>query len=153
MKSWIKNRMVIAGVALLMTAGLLSIGAAATAQDSNSGIPDVEGPTFTFGVVLLGSGGEETPSGAAGDVFNGYPWALTGFAMAKGDGVLSVWVSAGSQALLDLGIKPGDIISIYCTEEQVANINSGDFVTLGGFTVQGRLAFASQVVMPAPFSY
>lgn len=155
MKSWMKNRMAIAGVALLLTTCLLSIGGAAiAAEGSNSGIEGVEGPTFTFGVVLLGSTGESTPpSGAAGKVFNAYPYAITGFAMSKSEGTMSVWVSSCSQAVLDLGFKPGDIVNIYCTPQQVENINTGDWVLISGFTVRGQLAFATEQTLPAPFTY
>lgn len=155
MKSWIKNRMVIAGVALLVTTCLLSVGLTAiAADDSDSGIPGVKGPTFTFGVVLLGSTGSNTPETAlAGEVFNAYPWAVTGFALSKSDGSISIWLSAGSQAVLDLGFKPGDIVIIYCTPEQVEDINAGDWVMLTGFTARGQLAFASSQVLPAPFTY
>lgn len=155
MKSWMKNRMAIAGVALLLTTSLLSIGGAAiAAQSPNSGIEGVEGPTFTFGVVLLGSTGESvTPSGAAGEVFNAYPYAITGFAMSKSEGTLGVWVSSCSQAILDLGFKPGDIVDIYCTPQQVEDINSGDWVLISGFTVRGQFAFATELTLPAPFTY
>jgi hypothetical protein len=152
MKFWMKNKMVAAVVALLLTTCLLSIGGAVLASDTDTGIPGVKGPTFTFGVVLLsstGGGGD----GATGEFANAFPWGLTGYALSKSEGSITVWLSSGSEAVMKLGFKPGDIITIYCTPEQVEGINAGDWVLLTGFTARGQLAFASQLVLPAPFSY
>lgn len=148
--------MAVATIALLMAICLLAISGAAFAATSegNSGVPGLQGPPFTFGFIRLASSvNEVTPSGAAGDAFNGAPYAVTGFALSKSTGGLDVWLSSGSQAVMDLGFKQGDIVTIYCNQDQVSNINSGDWVQIAGFTARGQLLYAYQAVLPAPFSY
>ncbi len=148
MRTWIKNRMAIAVIALLLTACLLSVCGAALAQgDTNTGIKGLKGPTFTVGVIL-GAG-----SGGGGSQYDGYPWAITGYVMSKSPGSVHVWVSSCSQAVLDLGFKPGDIVTILCSENQIEDLNSGDWVQITGFVANGKLAYSGQVVLPSPFSY
>lgn len=148
MKAWIKNRMVIAAVALLLTACLLSIGVTALAQgDTNTGIRGLRGPTFTFGVVLGGSNGGES------EVPDGSPYALTGYVMSKSPGSIHVWIGTCSLVVMDLGYNPGDIITILCSETQVEGLNTGDWVQLTGFVVNGQLAYSGENVLPAPFGY
>lgn len=149
-----KNQVIAAGVVLAMLAGLLLIVFIPTAgAENNSGIPGLEGPSFTFGIVTGASGGGTTPGGAAGAVYNCAPYALTGYVQSKNVGSIHLWVSACSQVVLDLGIKPGDIVTILCSETQVENVNTGDWVQIVGFTVRGRLIRAEDIVLPAPFSY
>lgn len=149
MKAWIRNRMVIAAVALLLAACLLSIGVTALAQgETNTGIRGLKGPTFTFGVVLGGSSGSES-----GVVPNGSPYALTGYVMSRSPGSVHIWIGSCSQALLDLGYKPGDIVTILCSETQIENIHTGDWVQITGFVVNGQLAFSGENTLPAPFGY
>jgi hypothetical protein len=156
MKSLSKKRMVVAAVVLSMTFLLICMEGtafAAASSSTNSGIPGLEGPTFTLGLVLVGSDAGTIPSGAAGEVYNCFPWSITGYAMSKGDGAIHVWLSSATQAVLDLGFKPGDIISILCSESQVKNINSGDWVQIAGFTAMGNLVYAYQAVLTQPFGY
>lgn len=155
MKSFIKKRTVIATVVISITFLLASIGgpALAASSSSNSGVPGLQGPTFTLGLVLVGSSEEEPPSGAAGQVYNCFPWSITGYAMSKSPGSLHVWLSSASQAVLDLDMKPGDIISILCSESQVEDVNAGDWVQIAGFTVMGNLVYAYRAVLPQPFGY
>ena len=155
MKSSIKKRMVIATVVLSVTFLLVSVGgpALAAASSSDSGVPNLEGPTFTLGLVLVGSGGGTLPSGVQGEVYNCFPWSITGYAMSKEPGAIHIWLSSATQAVLDLGFKPGDIITILCSESQVENIKSGDWVQIAGFTVTGKLVYAYQAVLAQPFGY
>lgn len=154
MKCFIRNRVVIAAVALTVGLLLVSISGAALAQgDTNTGFEGLQGPTFTFGLILAGSSGKAPPAGAEGLVWNNFPYSITGYAMSKSPGSLHVWLSSASKAVLDLGIKPGDIISIFCSESQVKDINAGDWVQIAGFTAAGQLVYAYQAVLPSPFSY
>jgi len=147
--------MVIAAVVVSMTFLLTSMGstALAAARSSDSGIPGLEGPTFTLGLVLVGSDAGTLPSGAAGEVYNCFPYSITGYAMSKSPGSMHIWLSSATQAVLDLGFKPGDIITILCSETQVDNVNSGDWVQIAGFTVAGKLVYAYQAVLNQPFGY
>ncbi len=154
MKSFIRNRVVIAAVALTVGLLLVSMSGAALAQgDTNTGFEGLQGPTFTFGLILAGSSGKAPPPGTQGQVWNCYPYSITGYAMSKNPGAMHVWLSSGSKAVLDLGIKPGDIVTILCSESQVQDINPGDWVQIAGFTAAGQLVYAYQAVLPAPFSY
>ena len=155
MKSLINKRMVIATVVLSITFLMVSIGgpALAASSSSDSGVPNLEGPTFTLGLVLVGSGGGTLPSGVQGEVYNCFPWSITGYAMSKEPGAIHIWLSSATQAVLDLGFKPGDIITILCSESQVENIKSGDWVQIAGFTVTGKLVYAYQAVLAQPFGY
>jgi hypothetical protein len=155
MKSYIRNRVLVATVVLAVTFLLLSIGGAAFAaqSDANSGVPGLEGPTFTLGLVLVGSNGATPSSSDAAKVFNCFPWSITGYAMSKSPGAIHVWLSSATQAVLDLGFKQGDIVSILCSESQVEDINSGDWVQIAGFTAQGQLVYAYQAVLAQPFGY
>jgi hypothetical protein len=155
MKSLLRKRMVMATVVLSATFLLVSMGGSALAATSNtdSGVPGLQGPTFTLGLVLVGSEGGTPPSGLAGQVYNCFPFSITGYAMSKNPGAIHIWLSSASQAVLDLGFKPGDIITIYCSESQVENINSGDWVQVAGFTAMGKLVYAYQAVLTQPFGY
>ena len=155
MKSLIRNRMAVAAIVVALAICLVSItGALAATSEGNSGIAGLQGPTFTFGFVRLASNvGENQPSGAAADFYNCAPFSITGFALSKTSGALHVWLSSGSEAVQQLGFKEGDIVVVYCSNTQVQNINSGDFVQIAGFTVRGQLVYAYQAVLPAPFSY
>jgi hypothetical protein len=154
MKSLSRNRVVIAAVALTVGLLLVTMSGAALAQgDTNTGFEGLQGPTFTFGVILAGSSGKAPPGGAQGLVWNNYPYSITGYAMSKSPGAMHIWLSSASQAVLDLGFKPGDIITILCAENQVKDINAGDWVQIAGFTAAGQLVYAYQAVLPAPFSY
>jgi hypothetical protein len=150
MKSFLRKRMVIATVVLSVTLGGTAFAASSS---TNSGIPGLEGPTFTLGLVLVGSGGGALPSGAAGEVYNCFPFSITGYAMSKSPGSIHIWLSSATQAVLDLGFKPGDIITILCSENQVENINSGDWTQIAGFTAMGQLVYAYQAVLTQPFGY
>ena len=155
MKSFIRKRMVIAAVVLSMTFLLASMGspALAAASSSDSGIPGLEGPNFSLGLVLVGSEAGTLPSGAAGEVYNCFPYSITGYAMSKSPGSMHIWLSSATQAVLDLGFKPGDIITILSSESQVENVNSGDWTQIAGFTVAGKLVYAYQAVLAQPFGY
>jgi len=156
MKSLIRNRVAVATIVLVIAICLLAIFGAAFAETSGggSGVPGLNGPAFTFGFVRLASSvNEVTPSGAAGEVYNCAPYSITGYALSKTTGSLHVWLNSGSQTVTDLGFKQGDIVTIYCNESQVKNINSGDWVQIAGFTARGQLLYAYQAVLPAPFSY
>jgi len=131
--------------ALLMAASLmLSVGAA-------QGAP----PSFTPGVVI--GGASTTNPNANPSVLNGAPWALTGYVMSKYNGSVHIWLYSCSENVLQLGFRPGDIIEIFLGEEQINSMNTGDWVLLTGFTVNGNLAggwgSGSVNVLPAPFSY
>ena len=148
--------MAVATIVLVMAICLVAIIGAAVAQtnEGNSGVPGLKGPTFTFGFVRLASSiNEATPSGAAGEVYNCAPYSITGYALSKSSDALHVWLDSGSQAVTDLGFKQGDIVTIYCNNDQVKNINSGDWVQIAGFTARGHLLYAYLAVLPAPFSY
>jgi hypothetical protein len=153
MKSFLRKRMAITIVVLSMTFLLVSMGGTAFAASSSSGIPGLEGPTFTLGLVLVGSDVSTPPSGAAGQVYNCFPYSITGYAMSKSPGSVHIWLSSATQAVLDLGFKPGDIITILCSDTQVENINSGDWVQVAGFTAMGKLVYAYQSVLTQPFGY
>ena len=155
MKSFMRKRMVIAAVVLSMIFLLASMGSPAlgAASNSDSGIPGLEGPTFTLGLVLVGPEAGTLPSGAAGEVYNCFPYSITGYAMSKSPGSMHIWLSSATQAVLDLGFKPGDIITILSSESQVENVNSGDWTQIAGFTVAGKLVYAYQAVLPQPFGY
>jgi hypothetical protein len=155
MKSWISKRTVISIAALSLCVAMLAVGGSVAAQsDSDSGVPGLEGPTFTFGIVRLASFGTgEPPSGAAAEVWNCAPYAFTGYALSKNPGSLHVWISSLSQAMMDLGYKPGDIVIVLCSESQIESINVGDWIQLSGFTVRGQFVRANDIVLPAPFGY
>lgn len=155
MKSLMRKRMVVATVVVSMTFLLVSMGSSALAasSSSNSGVPGLEGPTFTLGLVLVGTGGGTIPSGAAGQVYNCFPFSITGYAMSKSPGSIHIWLYSPTQAVLDLGFKPGDILTILCSETQVDNINSGDWVQIAGFTAMGQLVYAYQAVLTQPIGY
>ena len=147
--------MAIGAVVISMTLLLALMGspALAAASSSDSGIPGLEGPTFTLGLVLVGSNAGTLPSGAAGEIYNCFPYSITGYAMSKSPGSMHVWLSSATQGVFDLGFKSGDIITILCSESQVDNINSGDWVQIAGFTVAGKLVYAYQAVLNQPFGY
>jgi hypothetical protein len=156
MKPWIKNRMVITIVLLLVTTCLLSIGGAALGSQSgsDSGITGLQGPTTVLGIVLgIASGGDTPSSSKAALVYNNAPFEVTGYALSKSPGSIHVWISSASQAVLDLGYKSGDIVTIFAGESQVADIKTGDWVEIAGFTVRGQLVHAYHSVLPSPFGY
>ncbi len=149
-----KNQVVAIAVVLTLLAGLLLVVFTSTAgAENNSGIPGLEGPSFTFGIVTGASSGGTTPGGKAGAVYNCAPYGVTGYVLSKNAGSIHLWISACSQVVLDLGFKPGDIITILCSESQVERINTGDWVQVVGFTVRGQFIRAEDIVLPAPFSY
>jgi len=157
MKSWKKSPLIIVALVLLVAVGLLSLkmGVAAQVTNTDSGITGLQGPPFTLGLMLAATTGNNPDAAASGvKVFNDAPYALSGYVLDKFNGSVHVSISQQcSQVVLDLGFKPGDVVTIFCSESQVTDINTGDFVEFYGFTVRGYLVYSDHVVLPAPFSY
>jgi hypothetical protein len=156
MKSWKKSPLVVAVLVLLVAGGVLGVSLSAASQDnnSNSGIPGLQGPGFTLGLVLGASlGNNPNVPGSASGVLNGAPYALTGYILSKNGGSVHIWLTEFSQVLADLGYKVGDTIEIFCSPSQIEDLNTGDYVEMYGFTVRGYLVRTDDTVLPAPFSY
>jgi hypothetical protein len=156
MKSWKKSPVIIVALVLLVAVGLLSLKLGVAAQDSNndSGIPGLQGPEFTFGIVVSGSlGNNPNASASAQQLFNGAPWALNGYVVNIYNGSVHVWIAECSSVVQALGFHPGDVVVIYCAQSQIEDLKVGDFTEFVGFTVRGFLVRSDDTVLPAPFSY
>lgn len=156
MKSWKKSPLIVMALILLIAIGVLSVklGTSAAGNQTDSGIPGLQGPQFTLGLVLAsGIGNNPSAPSSAQGVLNGAPWALSGYVLNKYTGSVHVWISQCSQVARDLGYKPGDVVQIFCGASQVSGLNVGDFVEFFGFTARGYLVRSGDTVLPAPFSY
>jgi len=156
MKSWKKSPLIVVALILLIAVGLLSLklGTPAKGDQTNSGIPGLQGPQFTLGLVLAAATGNNPDAAASGqNVFNGSPWALSGYVLNKYTGSVHVWISQCSKVVRDLGFKPGDVVTILCSASQIKSIKTGDFAEFFGFTARGYLVRSDDVVLPSPFSY
>jgi hypothetical protein len=156
MKSKKKYPLVALALIVLIVAGVLAVMFSASAADTNhdSGITGLTGPEFTFGVIVSGSVGNNplaSPSGSK--VFNGFPYAISGYVMSKTNGAVHIWIVECSQVVLDLGFKPGDVVAIFATASQTKDLNSGDYISIYGFTARGYLLRSDDTILPAPFSY
>ncbi|MHB8896243.1 MAG: hypothetical protein ACYC99_13845 [Candidatus Geothermincolia bacterium] len=156
MKSWKKSPLIVVALVLLVAIGLLSLKLGASAQDANnnSGIAGLQGPEFTFGLFLAAASGNNPDASASGsNVFNGAPFALSGYVLNIYNGSVHIWISQCSQVVKDLGFKPGDVVTIFCAQSQIKDLRTGDFAEFFGFTVRGYLVRSDDTVLPAPFSY
>lgn len=155
MKSWKKSPLIVIALILLIAIGVLSVRLGASAgNQTDSGIPGLQGPGFTLGLFLAAASGNNPDAAESGSkVFNGAPFALSGYILNKYTGSVHVWISQCSQVVIDLGWKPGDVVTIFCGASQVSGLNVGDFVEFFGFTSRGYLLRTGDVVLPAPFSY
>lgn len=154
MKSW-KRPVIVAALVLLLVAGVLALNMGVAAQDgTDSGVPGLSGPAFTVGIFMTNASGDNPNASPSGKkVYNGYPFAISGYALSKTSGTLHVWIVSCSQIVVDLGFKVGDIVPIYCAASQIRNINTGDFLEVYGFTARGYLVRGGDSILPAPFSY
>jgi hypothetical protein len=145
----------IALVALIAAAVFVSVmGATAGDVNNDSGIAGLRGPEFTLGVFMAGSVGNNPNASSSGSaVFNGAPFALSGYVMSMTNGSVHVWITESSQVVKDLGFKVGDVVPILCSASQVKDLKTGDFVTMFGFTARGYLVRSDDTILPAPFSY
>lgn len=147
MKAVLKRVTVVMAV-ILLTVGCLAVSAAAIAGGENgSGLEGYEGPPFAQALVRAVAGGGEST------VPDGSPFAITGYAMSKGNGSIHVWIVSCTDVIKDLGYKPGDIVEILCSDDQVESIKPGDWIEVVGFTARDMLIWVSHNVLPEPFSY
>jgi hypothetical protein len=156
MKSWKKSPLVASVLVVLIVAGVLALVFTATAQDKNtdSGVAGLSGPQFTLGIFIAGSLGNNPNASSSGSaVFNGSPFALSGYVMSKTAGSVHVWIAECSSVVTQLGFKPGDVVEIFCSASQINDLNSGDFCEFFGFTARGYLVRSDDTKLPAPFSY
>jgi len=156
MKSWKKSPLLIAVLVLLVAGGVLGISLSAASSDnnSNSGIAGLNGPEFTFGILLGASlGNNPNVPGSASGIMNGAPFALSGYVLSKNAGSVHIWVTEMSEVVKQLGYKIGDTVAIFCSPSQIKDLNTGDYVEMFGFTVRGYLVRTDDTILPAPFSY
>lgn len=143
--------MIISALVLLILGSTVFAAFAASPNEenaSNSGFVGIKGPSFSFGVVEAAAG---TPG--TGNVPDNLPWAITGFYLYTFEGGIYVWVSSASTIALQLGTVPGQIIQVYCSDEQVKHLKVGDWVQVTGVTARGRMVRVGDIVLPPPFTY
>lgn len=142
------KRMVVYSAVVLMIVGCFAFATGAGAQDGNtSGLPGYEGPPFVVALVrAIATGGQSSVPDCS-------PFAITGYAMSKGSGSIHIWIVSCNDVVKALGYKPGDIVEVLCSNQQIENINVGDWVELVGFTARGMLVRVTDTVLPEPFSY
>jgi hypothetical protein len=156
MKSWKKSPLVVMALVVLIVAGVLALMFGASAQDTNTntGVPGLSGAEFTFGIFAGSSMGNNPDALSSGSkVFNGSPYALSGYVMTMTTGAIHIWIVECSQVVKDLGYKPGDVVAILCASSQVKDLKTGDYISVFGFTVRGYLVRDDDTILPAPFSY
>lgn len=156
MKSWKKRPLLVTAVVILITAGVLALVLGASAQDNNTdtGVAGLSGPEWTFGL-FVASSAENNPAASSNGsrVFNGFPYALSGFVLSKTTGAVHIWIVECSQVVKDLGFKPGDVVTVLCSDSQSKDIKTGDYISVFGFTARGYLIRGDDTILPAPFSY
>ena len=156
MKSWKKRPLLVTAVVILITAGVLALVLGASAQDNNTdtGVAGLSGPGWTLGLFVASSAGNNPAASSNGSrVFNGFPYALSGFVLSKTTGTVHIWIVECSQVVKDLGFKPGDVVAVLCGDSQSKDIKAGDYISVFGFTARGYLIRGDDTILPAPFSY
>lgn len=147
----VRGLVIISALVLLILGSTVLTAFAASSNEesaSNSGFVGISGPSFSFGVVEAATG---TTGGA--NIPDNSPWAITGFYLYTFEGGIYVWVSSASTIALQAGVVPGQIIQVYCSDEQVKHLKAGDWVQVTGVTARGRLVRVGDIVLPQPFSY